>query len=102
MCEHGFVDFVVSVSSVPDKVDDDVGVEGLSEFCGYSGDVRHCVWVVRVHMEDGRIDHSANVGAVRGRAGVTRISSEPDLVVTDQMNGTTDGIKWQMTKNGSK
>ena len=96
--KHRLVDFVVTVSSVTDQIDDDVGVEGLSEFGGDLGDVDNSIWIVGVDVEDGGVDDSANVGTVRRGSRVSRISSETDLVVADKMDGATDGVEWKMAQ----
>ena len=96
--EHGLVDLVVTVSSVTDQINDNVGIEGLSEFSGDLGDVDNGIGIVGVDVEDRGIDDSANVGTVRRGSRVSRISGETDLVVAHEMDGPTDGIERKMAQ----
>ena len=82
------VGFVVPVAPVADQVDDDVLVEPHAVVEREARGEHDCLRVVRVHVQDGRLDHLGDVAAVERRAGVERLArGEPDLVVDDEVHG---------------
>jgi hypothetical protein len=50
--DGGIVDFAVSVLSVADEIDDDVGVEAVAVLCGDGGDSHDRVGIFCVNVED--------------------------------------------------
>ncbi len=80
--------FVVAVAAVTDEVDDDVLVEMLAILEREARDEHHRFRIVPVHVEDRRLEHLRDVGAVHRRARVARIrGGETDLVVDDDVDG---------------
>ncbi len=81
------VRLVVAVAAVADDVDDHVLVELVAEIEGQARGEDHRLGVVAVHVEDRRVDHLADVGAVERRAAVQRVAGgEADLVVDDDVH----------------
>ena len=80
------VPLVVAVAAVADEVDDDVAPERVAVLDRDVDDVDDRLGVVAVHVEDRRLDHLRDVGAVRRRAGVGRVRREADLVVHDDVD----------------
>ncbi len=63
--EHGFVNFVVTVLTVADQIDNDVLVEGGAILGGDAADVDDSLGVVGVDVENGSVGHFTDVSAVR-------------------------------------
>lgn len=59
--EHRLVDLVVAVAPIADDVDDDVLVEGGPPLGRHVAHVHHALGVVRVHVEDGRVDDARDI-----------------------------------------
>ncbi|EXI74726.1 MAG: hypothetical protein AW07_01654 [Candidatus Accumulibacter sp. SK-11] len=70
---HRLVLLVVPELAVADDVDHDVLPEGLAVLHGDAGDQRDCLGVVTIDMEDRRLGHLEDVGAVERRAIVARV-----------------------------
>ena len=90
------VALVVTATAVADQVDDDVAVERLPVLERQPGHPDARLGVVAVDVEDRRLDHPRDVGAVqRGprRAGRGR---EADLVVDDQVHGAAGAVAAQL------
>ena len=75
------VALVVAAPAVADQVDHDVLVERLAVFEGQPRHPYDGLGVVAVDVEDRRLDHPGDVGAVERRAAVLRRGGEADLVV---------------------
>ena len=82
------VGLVVAATTVADQVDHHVLLELLTEVDRHLGRVQHRVRVVPVDVEDRRLDHLGDVGAVLGGARILRVGgSEAHLVVDHDMDG---------------
>ena len=82
----------MAVAAVADEVDDHVLLELLAELVGQAGDLDHGFRIVAVHVEDRRVDHLGEVGAVQRGAGVFALGrGEADLIVDHQVQGAADG-----------
>ncbi len=80
------VALVVAATAVADHVDDDVLLELLPEVERQLGHPGAGLGVVAVHVEDRRLDHLADVGAVERRAAGRGRGGEADLVVHDDVH----------------
>lgn len=90
--ETRLIGFVVTVSTVADDIDDDILFE-LGTVVGSKLAYKvHSLDVVTIDMEDGGIDGLGDIGGVRSGTGETRIGGEPDLVVDNQVDGTSSSI----------
>ena len=90
---RGLVGLVVAQAAVADQVDDHVLVEGHAVVQRQLGDEQHGLGVVTVDVEDGRLDHLGDVGAVQGRAGIERVrGSEADLVVDHHVDRAAGAV----------
>ena len=80
--DHRLVLLVVAELAVADDVDHDILLEGVTELHRHLGDERHGFRIVAVDVEDRRVGHLEDVGAVQRGAVVTRVRrGEADLVV---------------------
>ena len=84
---HRLVLLVVAELAEADDVDHHVLLELLAELDRQRGDQGHGLGVVAIDVEDRRLDHLEDVGAVQRRAVVARVGGgEADLVVDDQVH----------------
>ena len=90
---HRLVLLVVAELAEADDVDHDILAELLAELHGHLGDEGHRVGIVAIDMEDGRLDHLEDVGAVERGAIVAQVrSGKADLVVDHQMHGAAGAV----------
>jgi hypothetical protein len=94
--ERRLVGLVVTVSSVTDDIDDNVLLELGPEIGSHGTDKVDGLDVVSVDVEDGRVDGLCDIRTVRRRSRESRVGSETDLVVDDQVERTTDSIVGQV------
>jgi len=90
--ERRLVSLVVTVLSVADNINDDVTLEGRSPFSSKVEDEVHGLHIVRVNMEDGGINRLGDIGGVGGRSRESGVGGETNLVVDNNVNGTTSAI----------
>mmetsp|Transcript_16692 Transcript_16692/g.47917 ORF Transcript_16692/g.47917 Transcript_16692/m.47917 type:complete len:764 (+) Transcript_16692:1121-3412(+) len=88
--EEGLIELVVTIAAVADHVDNDIGSPLVTVFHGRFKGGRYGQRVVAVAVEDGNIEGLAKVGAVRGRSGVNGVGGEANLIVDNDVDGTTD------------
>ena len=94
--ERRVVALVVTAAAVADEADDDVLVERLAVLVGERRDADAGLRVVAVDVEDRRLDHAGDVGAVRGRARRGRARGEADLVVDDDVDRAAGAVPAQL------
>ena len=88
-----FIGFIVAMSAITQKIDDDIPVEFHAVIDREAGDKENRLRIIAVHMKDGRLNHVGNVGAIKGRASIKRgAGREPNLVIDHDMNGSPRGI----------
>ena len=80
----------MAVAAVANHVDDDIGSPFVTVLHGCLKGGRYGERVITVTVEDGSTEGLTKVGAVRGRSGVDGIRGEANLVVHNDVNGTTD------------
>lgn len=90
--EAGLVSLVVTVLTVADKVDDNVTVEGLAPVSRKLHDEGHGLGIITVDVEDRGVDGLGDIGTVRSRATKAGVGGETDLVVDNDVDGTTGGV----------
>ncbi len=90
------VALIVSAATVADEVDDDV----VLEFLAVSNcELRHAhdgLGVIAIDVEDRCLNGLGNVGRVERRARVARQRRESDLVVGDDVDGSTGAVTAQL------
>ncbi len=90
------VALVVTAAAVADQVDDDVLVERLAVLERQPRDADARLGVVAVHVEDRRLDHPRDVGAVERGARRAGRGGEADLVVDDQVDRAAGAVAAQL------
>ncbi len=85
------IGLVMPVSAVTNQVDDDVSLECLAKIAGDLHDMVHGFRLVRVDVEDRRMDHLGDRGAVQGGSGVPWNGGEADLVVDHDVHRPAGG-----------
>mmetsp|Transcript_13546 Transcript_13546/g.32144 ORF Transcript_13546/g.32144 Transcript_13546/m.32144 type:complete len:542 (-) Transcript_13546:1424-3049(-) len=88
--EEGLIELVVAVAAVADHVNDDIGSPLVTVLHGRLKGGRYGERVIAIAVEDGNIEGLAKVGAVRGRSRVDGVGGEANLIVDNDVNGTTD------------
>ena len=83
--ERRLVALVVAVAPVADEIDDDVAAEAPPEGECEPDRRDRGLGVVGVHVDDRRVEALREVARVAGRAPVSRLGREADLVVRDQV-----------------
>ena len=78
---------VVAEAAVAHHVDHDILVEQLAEFGRDAGAMHHRFGIVAIHMEDRRLHHQRDVGAIGRGTRIGRRGRKADLVVDDEMDG---------------
>ena len=94
----GLVSLIMPVTAITHDIDDDITSKALTEIESKFGDVKHIHGRVAIHMEDGRLDHLRDVGAVDGRAGILRSGREPDLVIYDDVDRAAGAVAEKLGK----
>ncbi len=84
------IGLVMPPPSIAYEVDDHISLEGISKIHRQLGNKNHRFRVVGVDMENRRLDHFGDIGAVLGRPGVIpAVGGKSDLVVENYMQGAT-------------
>jgi hypothetical protein len=68
------VGLVVAVAAVADQVDDHVLLELARKSASQASGEQHRFRIVAVDVQNGRLDHLGDFGAVQGRAGIDRVA----------------------------
>src|SRR5690554_5657198 len=77
-------------AAVADQVNHHVTLELIAVIHGHLGHEHDRLGIIRVYVEDRRLDHLGNVGAVLGGAGVFLLAGgKANLVVDDDVDGAT-------------
>ncbi len=81
--------FVMAMTAVAEQVDQHIAFKGITEVQRQTGHESNGFRVIRVHVENWRLNHLADVGAVWGRTRIQRVrGGEAHLVVDHDANGT--------------
>jgi hypothetical protein len=86
------VTLVVAVTPICDEVDDHVFVELLAVVVGQLGHTHTRFSIVTVDVEDRSLHGLGDVAAVRRRTRELRRGGEADLVVDDEVDGSTHAV----------
>ncbi len=82
------VGFVVAVTAVAHQIDKDIALEGVTEIQRQTGHKCDRFRVIRVNVENRRLYHFTDVGAVRRGTGIQRVrGGKAHLVVDNDANG---------------
>ena len=83
--EHGLIPLIVAMAAVADDVNDDVTLPGLPPIGCQLMHSDHCLCVIPVHVEDGRIQGLGNVRAVGRAAALLGVSRESHLKTAQRL-----------------
>lgn len=61
LCEHRFIDFIVTVTSVTDQIDNTVLMEGGAPFSSNVAHMHNALSIISVHVEDWSIYNASNI-----------------------------------------
>ena len=96
--EGRLVALVVAMAAIAEHVDDHRLLEFLPELGRDLGREHHRFRIVAVHMENRRLDHLGDIGRIRRRARIARISGEADLIVDDEVHRAAGAVTAQPGK----
>ena len=83
------VGFVMAVTAVAHQIDEDIAFKGITEVQRQTGNESHRFRVIRVNVENRRLNHLADVGAVWGGTRIQRVGGgKAHLVVDDDTHRT--------------
>ncbi len=91
----GLVSLVVPVAPIAHQVDHDVAVEPGPVHPGQAGGGKAGLGIIRVDVDDRRVEALGEVAGVDRRACLGRLGGEADLVVGDQVQGAAGPIPGQ-------
>jgi len=91
--EGGLVGLIVTLLTVANDVNDNILLELGTPVGSELADKVDGLDIVTVDVEDGGVNGLGNVGTVGSRAGETGIGGETDLVVDDNVDGTTSLVR---------
>mmetsp|Transcript_27673 Transcript_27673/g.45003 ORF Transcript_27673/g.45003 Transcript_27673/m.45003 type:complete len:233 (-) Transcript_27673:1146-1844(-) len=98
LSEGRLIQFIVAMAPITNNIHHHVLLEGLSELCSYATGVHHRLGIISVDVKDRGSNNLSHVGAVRGRPRLSRIGSEPNLVVDYNVYGSTGSVVLQVCK----
>ena len=84
--EHGLIELVVSVASIANHIDNDIGAPLVTPLDGGLEAPRNGHGIVPVAMKDGAIERLTQIARIGSRTAVDRIGGETDLVVDNDVN----------------
>jgi hypothetical protein len=78
----------VTVLAVADEIDDNIVLELSAPISGKLADVVDSLDIIGIDVEDRGVDSLGDIRAVCGRSSESRVGSETNLVVDNQVDGT--------------
>lgn len=96
--EQRLVGFVVTVTTVADDIDDDVLLELSTVVRRELAHEVDGLDVVAVNVEDGCVDCLGDIRGVGSRAREARVGGEADLVVDDEVDGSSGSVPRQVVE----
>ena len=91
--ETWLIRLVVSLLSIADDINDDIGLELLSPISSELMDESDSFSIIAVDVEDGTVVSLANVGSIWRGSGETRVRGETDLIVDENMDSSSPTIR---------
>ena len=81
------IGFIVAATAIANEVDNNVLAEFIAEVQGELSNEKYGLWIVRVDVENRRLNHARNVCTVLGGASIVLPACrEADLIVNDYVN----------------
>ena len=90
--ESGLIELVVTHLSVGNQINHNILVECLSVLSSNLESLDDVLKTVSVNVEDGGVDSLGDIRSIHARSATVRSGSETNLVVDDDVEGTTDGV----------
>ena len=94
--EAWIVDLVVAMATVPDEIDDDVLLEVGAVLGRQLEDVYDGIDVVRVDVEDRRLERERQISAVRRGAARAAVGREANLIVDHHVHDAAGAVVGQV------
>src|SRR5579872_1042436 len=91
------IDFAMPVPAISDKVDNDIGAESITIFCGKAAYANHRVHVLSIHVEDRNRLPARNARRETRRMLLYIACSESQQIIDNDVNCSADGITWQVS-----
>ena len=88
----GFVRLIVAVAAIADQVDDDIALKFLPIIKRNLRAKDHRFWVITIDVQDRRVNHFGNIGAIEGTTRIFHFGGEADLIINHHMNGAANAI----------
>ena len=89
----------MAVPPVANEVDDDVLLELGPPLRSELAHEDNSLWIIAVHVEDGRLNGHGHVSAVWGGAGKAGVGGEANLVVDNEVDHSTGGVVGESCKS---
>ena len=91
---HGrFVGLVVPTSSITDQIYNHIALKCIPEIHRQLSDKNDCLRVIGIYVEDWRLHHLGNVGAVLSRPGIVGATGcKTDLIINDYVQSSACAI----------
>ena len=86
------ITFVVTMTAIAHHIDDNVFVESLTVFPCESSDANASFGVVAIDVEDRCLNCLGDVAAIQRRTSELRRGRETNLVIDNEVNGSTNAI----------
>lgn len=101
LSEHGLISLVVSVTTVTDQIDNDILLELGPPIGSELTDESDGLGIVSIDVENGSVDSFGDIGRVRSGSTLSRVGSETDLVVENEMNRSSSSVMRKIVESHS-
>lgn len=92
LCEGGFINFIVPESAIANKINNNIKMESLAPLSCKLTDPDNCFQIITIYMEYRGIQSFSHICAVLGRSSSSWIGCEGNLVVNNNMYGSTSCV----------
>src|SRR4051812_44011963 len=90
------VAFIVAPAPIADKVNQEVLAKAFAIGERHARHRQTRRRIVRVHMDNGNLEPLRKIAGIKSGAGIAWIGGKTDLIVDDDMDGSTDAITLQL------
>mmetsp|Transcript_39817 Transcript_39817/g.62933 ORF Transcript_39817/g.62933 Transcript_39817/m.62933 type:complete len:479 (-) Transcript_39817:382-1818(-) len=86
------VNFIVTMTTVTNQIDDEVLLEYLSELSSHLKDMYNSFDIISIDVDNRGIHVLCHISGVRGRASISRVSGETNLVVDNNVDTSSSCV----------